>query len=102
MPESIQSLNVDSAKLDKLCRDYNVKQLAVFGSYLRGEQTPASDLDLLIEFQQGKAPGLLRFFTLEGAFTDLFDKSVDLSTLGFLHSSFRDDVKRHAQPIYAR
>jgi predicted nucleotidyltransferase len=102
MPESIQDLPVDHVRLESLCREYHIERLAIFGSYLRGEQKPDSDLDLLVEFEPGKAPGLLRFFTLEGAFTDLFNKAVELSTPGFLHSSFREEVKQHAQPIYAR
>ncbi len=97
----MNELNYNREQLEAVCRAYHVKRLAVFGSTLRGEQRPESDLDLLVEFEPGKSPGLIRFFTLEGTFTDLFNRSVDLSTPGFLHSSFRDEVKQHAQPIYA-
>ncbi|HEY3874387.1 MAG TPA: nucleotidyltransferase domain-containing protein, partial [Candidatus Kapabacteria bacterium] len=53
----MQKLEVDRTKLEALCREYHVKRLALFGSALRGEDTPGSDLDLLVEFEPGKIPG---------------------------------------------
>ena len=97
----MKELAYDSRKLEALCREYHVKRLAIFGSVLRGEDTPASDLDLLVEFQPENIPGLFRFFDLQHEFTQLFGKSVDLNTLGFLNGVFRDEVKNHAQSIYA-
>ncbi len=97
----MSNLNYDKERLEAVCREYNIKRLAVFGSYLRGEQKPASDLDLLVEFEPGKIPGLFRFFSIQRTLGELFQKNVDLSSPGFLHKSFREEVKQHAQPIYA-
>ncbi|WP_342765647.1 nucleotidyltransferase family protein [Methanolobus chelungpuianus] len=55
---------------------FKVRSLAVFGSYVRGEQTDASDLDVLIEFNE--APGLLEFIGLENYLSDTLEIKVDL------------------------
>jgi predicted nucleotidyltransferase len=46
-------------------RANGIRRLALFGSVLRGENTPASDVNLLVEFQEGRTPGLLRMAELE-------------------------------------
>ncbi len=102
MQESIPSLPVDRAKLDELCREYNVKRLAVFGSYLRGEQTPMSDLDLLVEFEPEATVGLFAFVRLQRQLGEVFGKTVDLNSAGFLNKAFRENVVQHAQALYAR
>ncbi len=89
----------NSDELKTLCERYHVKRLAVFGSFATGDATPDSDLDILIEFEPGKTPGL-RFFTLQRELSELFGRSVDLNTLGFLSRHFRDDAVRHAEDIY--
>ena len=91
----------DAKQLEELCRAYQVKRLAVFGSVLRGEDTPSSDLDLLVEFEPEARIGLFRFVRLQRELGEVFRKSVDLNTAGFLNRAFRDIVVGHAQPIYA-
>jgi predicted nucleotidyltransferase len=93
---------IDRARLEALCREYQVKRLAVFGSYLRNEQTPTSDLDLLVEFEPDASPGLFKFVSLERELGLVFDKKVDLNTAGFLNKAFRATVVEHAQTFYAR
>ena len=62
--------------LPELARDYHVSSLEVFGSYVRGEQTPESDLDVLVTFEE--APGLLKYIGLENHLSDLLGVKVDL------------------------
>jgi predicted nucleotidyltransferase len=62
--------------LPDLEKRYKVKSLGIFGSYVRGEQHPRSDLDLLIEFYD--APSLLKFIELEYLLSDLLGMKVDL------------------------
>ena len=57
-------------------RRYHVRSLGVFGSYVRHEQRPSSDLDLLVTFSE--TPGLLRFIALENELTDILGVKVDL------------------------
>jgi predicted nucleotidyltransferase len=91
---------VDREALEGLCRRHGVRRLAVFGSALRGELGPESDLDLFVEFQPGEAVGL-RFITLEAELSSLFGRKVDLLTPGFLSPHFRTRVVREAVPLYA-
>lgn len=62
--------------LPTLAERYSVKSLAVFGSYVRRQQRPESDLDLLVAFDE--PPGLLKFIELENYLTDLLGVKVDL------------------------
>lgn len=86
-------------QLAPLCRRYGVRRLALFGSALRDDFSPSSDLDLLVEFEPGARTGL-RMFSLEAELTDLFARKVDLSTPGFLGAEFRERVRREARDLY--
>ena len=91
---------VDASRLAEVCRRYSVRRLAVFGSALRNELRPDSDLDVLVEFEEGKTPGY-GFFHLEDELSDLFGRKVDLNTPGFLHRFFRQQVQEEAAVLYA-
>ncbi|MBI5557974.1 MAG: nucleotidyltransferase family protein [Deltaproteobacteria bacterium] len=60
----------------RLQREYAVRSLGLFGSYIRGEQKSGSDLDILVEFAE--APGMFRFLDLERELTRLLGVRVDL------------------------
>ena len=74
--------------------------LGVFGSALRGELQPDSDIDLLVEFEQGRTPGLLRLAGLELELEALLGRKVDLRTPSELSRHFRDDVLASARVLY--
>ncbi len=97
---SLQELNVDRNELDDLCQQYHVRRLAIFGSRATGKETPVSDLDLLIEFDEGKSPGL-KFFHLQRQLSQLFRVSVDLYTAGFLGPKIYQSVLPSSQVLYA-
>jgi len=59
-----------------LVERYNVESLGIFGSYVRHQQNPDSDLDLLVTFRE--APGLLKFLELENYLSDVLGIKVDL------------------------
>ena len=63
-------------ELPRLMAEYSVDTLKIFGSFIRGEETPDSDLDILVTFQT--TPGLIRFISLENELTDLLGIKVDL------------------------
>jgi uncharacterized protein len=93
------TLSFDHEALARLCERYGIRRLAIFGSVLRGENRPNSDLDILVEFRPGSVPGLA-FITLQNELTALFGRTVDLVTPGFLSPHFRDRVVLEASPLY--
>ena len=57
---------------------YQISQIGIFGSYIRGEATTSSDLDILVEFEPQARFGLLTFCKLENYLSELLDIKVDL------------------------
>ncbi len=95
----LAGLSVDERALEDLCRRFRVSRLAVFGSAIRGELRPESDLDILVAFEPDAAVGL-RFITLQSELSGLFGRRVDLLTAGFLSPHFRPRVLEEAVPLY--
>ena len=95
----IPTLPFDKGALARLCERYGIRRLAVFGSVLRGEDGPSSDLDVLVEFRPDSVPGLA-FITIQNELAALFQRPVDLVTPGFLSPHFRDRILLEASPLY--
>lgn len=91
---------IDDEVLRTLCRESGVRRLRLFGSALRGELRPDSDIDLLVEFEPGRTPGLLRLAGLELELEALLGRRVDLRTPADLSRHFRDDVSAGARVLY--
>ena len=89
-------------KIADFCRRHHIRKfrLAVFGSALREDFRPDSDLDVLVEFDLGHTPGLA-FFGMEQELSELLGRKVDLNTAQFLSPYFRDKVLAEAQVQYA-
>jgi uncharacterized protein len=92
-------IRIDREKLSAICRRARVRRLGVFGSALGPDFGAGSDLDLLVEFEPGRIPGLA-FFSLQEELTTLFGRTVDLNTPAFLSPSFRDEVVQAAEILY--
>ena len=92
-------LRVDRVRLAELCRRHHIRRLALFGSVLRDDFRPESDVDVLVEFAPGHAPGLA-FFSMDAELAEIFGRRVDLHTPGSLSRYFRDEVMRTAEPQY--
>ena len=82
-----------------LCKRHHVRRLALFGSVLRDDFRPDSDVDVLVEFEPGKTPGLA-FFGMEIELSEMLGRRVDLNTPSFLSRYFRDQVLREAEDVY--
>lgn len=91
--------SIDRERLAELCRRHGIARLALFGSAARGELSPESDLDVLVEFIAGRRVGL-RFITVQDELQELLGREVDLNTRGFLSPHFRDKVEAEAVPLY--
>ena len=83
-------LAVSHKALEALARKYHIRRLSLFGSAARGELRPDSDIDLLVEFEEGKAPSLWSSVTIQEDFSRLFQgQPVDLVSLAVLRNPFR-------------
>lgn len=80
-----------------LRQKYNVKSLEIFGSYIRGDQKPGSDLDLLVTFSEN--PGLIKFLELENHLSDKLEIKVDLVMKDSLKSRIGKYILNEAQPV---
>lgn len=93
---------IDREALGELCRLHHIRKLSLFGSVLSGTDRADSDIDLLVEFEDGKAPGLLGLAQIETELSALLGgRRVDLRTAQDLSRHFRDQVVRLAEVQYA-
>ena len=90
---------VDRAKIAEFCRKHHIRRLAFFGSVLRDDFRPDSDVDVLVEFAPGHVPGLA-FFAMEAELSKILGRKVDLNTPQFVSPRFRDQVMAEAQLQY--
>jgi predicted nucleotidyltransferase len=86
-------------KIAEFCGRHHIRRLSLFGSVLRDDFGPDSDVDVLVEFETGHVPGLA-FFGMEAELSQILGRKVDLSTLQFLSRYFRDEVLNEAQEQY--
>ena len=82
-----------------LCRKHHIKSLSVFGSALHGDDTSESDVDILVEFEEGHTPGF-GFAGIQREISELIGREVDLHTHASLSRYFRAQVVKEARPIY--
>lgn len=82
-------------------RRHHIRKLSLFGSALKGSSRPDSDIDLLVEFEPGREPGLLGMARIEAELSALAEgRPIDLRTAAELSRYFRDDVVRAAEVQY--
>jgi predicted nucleotidyltransferase len=98
----MNQLTQDDESLARLCRRHHIRRLSLYGSVLKGYERPDSDVDLLVEFEQGKAPGLLGIAEIEAELSSLLGgRKVDLRTEQDLSPYFRKEVMDRAEVQYA-
>ncbi len=82
------------------CKRNRIRKLSLFGSALRDDFRPDSDVDVLVEFEPGHVPGLA-FFAMQNELSDILGRKVDLNTPQFLSRYFREQVLAEAEVQYA-
>ena len=92
-------IGIDRQRIADFCRKRHIRRLALFGSVLRDDFRPESDVDVLVEFEEGHVPGLA-FFGMEAELSEILGHKVDLNTPGFLSRHFRDRVRDEAETLY--
>lgn len=92
---------VPQERIEEFCRRNHIRRLALFGSVLRDDFTPESDVDILVEFEPGETPGYA-FFGMEEELSDILSRRVDLNTPNSLSKYFRDEVLAEAEEVYVQ
>lgn len=96
-------LVIDRSKLAEFCERHHIERFAVFGSALRADFGPDSDVDVLVDFVRGHVPGYFRLFEMEAELSELFDgRKADIRTPEDLSRYFRDKVVAEAEVQYVR
>src|SRR4051794_32904164 len=98
---STPTIDLPLAEIAEICRTYHVAELSLFGSALRDDFRPDSDLDVLVIFQDQRRIGITEFADLQLALTRLFHREVDLVLKNGLKALIRDDVFSTARVVYA-
>lgn len=95
----LNGVQIPAESVAEFCQRNGIRRLSLFGSILREDFRPDSDVDVLVEFEPGVRVGL-RFFTIERELSELFGRKVDLNTPGFLSKYFREEVLAEAVVQY--
>mgnify|MGYP000946642095 CR=1 FL=1 len=73
-----------------LCENFEIKEIGIFGSFVRGDQKRGSDIDILVEFTE--IPGLLRFIEIENHLRRILKKKVDLVRKGAIRPELKERI----------
>ncbi len=102
MLNMVNNLPVPDHALEEFCRRNRIRKLALFGSVLRPDFGPESDVDVLVEFEAGTRVGFFELYDLEQELSRLLGgRKVDLRTPEDLSRYFREEVVAQAQVQYA-
>jgi predicted nucleotidyltransferase len=98
-----QHVQVIKEEIANFCRRHHISKLSLFGSVLRDDFRPTSDVDVLVEFESGHVPGLFGLARMERELSALLGgRKVDLRTPQDLSRYFRDEVMATAEVQYAQ
>jgi predicted nucleotidyltransferase len=98
-----QRIKLPQDRVAEFCRRYHIRRLSLFGSVLREDFRPDSDVDMLVEFEPGHEPGFFGLARMERELSELLGgRKVDLRTPEDLSRYFRDEVLTEAEVRYAQ
>lgn len=102
LPQERASIPIQLAPeaLAALCRRHRIARLALFGSVLRDDFTPESDVDVLVEFAPGVRLTLFDLARVEGELTEVLARRVDLHEARSLNGAIRERVLQTARQVY--
>ena len=93
-------IDIPSNEIAAFCRRHHIQELSLYGSVLRPDFRPDSDIDVLVEFDPEAKIGL-KFFKIEDELAELLGRRVDLTTKDGLHALIRNDVLTRRIVVYA-
>ena len=100
--KEINGIRIPKKELNNYCKKHHIKKMAFFGSILKGDFNPNSDIDILVEFEKEHIPGFFKLMEIEEELSKFFQGvKVDLRTPNDLSRYFRSKVVSNAVVIYA-
>lgn len=98
-----KNITLSKEKIEEFCLRNRIRKLALFGSVLRDDFSPESDIDVLVEFEPGARVGFFELYDLEQELSGIFGgKKVDINTPKCLSKYFRDEVLTTAEVQYVK
>jgi len=101
LPKVLQKRGLKE-KLAEICKRNDIVFMAVFGSFVRGEQDKKSDIDIAIEFDKNKEKSLLDLVHVENELKRLFKRKVDLGIFSSLSPYVIEDVRKEMRVVYQK
>ncbi len=101
MKELAEIKQILQAQKPYLYENYGVTAIGVFGSYVRGEQRPDSDIDVLVELTDPPKIGLMGLVGLEYYLSDLLEQKVDVAIKKSLRKRIGRRILREVEPVWA-
>jgi len=99
----MSALRIDELQLAALCRRHHIRRLSFFGSVLREDFGPHSDVDVLVEFEPGQVPGFFGLHDIQQELAVVLNHPrIDLRTAEDLHRSIRSHVLAEAEVQYVQ
>ena len=96
-----QKIDLPIKEITALCKRYNVRELAVFGSAVKNKLRSDSDIDLLVEFEPDAQVGFITLFRMQRELSGLMHRKVDLVPKGGLKPRLRQEILSAAKVLYA-
>ena len=101
LPEELRKEGLKE-KLAEVCQKNDIVFMAVFGSFVKGKQSPKSDVDIAIEFDKKSRKTLLDLVRIEEELTKIFGRKVDLGIFSSINPYIIEDIKREMRVIYEK
>ena len=95
-----RNIDLPKEKIAEFCKRHHIRRLALFGSALREDFTPNSDVDVLVEFEPGTQVGMIRLAGIELELSRILGRKVDMNTPGFISKYYREKVLAEAEDQY--
>jgi predicted nucleotidyltransferase len=101
LPKELRRRGLEK-KLAEICRKNDIVFMAIFGSFVRGEQNRKSDIDIAIEFERNSEKSLLDLVRIENELKRVFKRKVDLGIFSSLNPYIIENVKKEMRIIYEK
>ncbi len=97
----LKNIEISQEKIAHFCQHWHITKLSLFGSVLRDDFRPDSDIDVLVEFQPGYVPGFLKLHQIQEELSNLLgNRQIDLVTPKSLNYRMRDRILAEAEVLY--